>query len=113
MSVECFAGAVIVVILQWDGRACLCSARMQQSTLLFNCVVGLCMPGTLPAKFDSRLCIESLQPDLLRASHAGRTKDGLLLRLRTAEEQLLATYRDEAATDLIQVCMLFACCPMC
>jgi hypothetical protein len=33
---------------------------------------------------------------------AGRAKDGLLSRLRSAEEQLLATFRDEAATDLIQ-----------
>lgn len=35
---------------------------------------------------------------------AGRAKDGLLSRLRIAEEQLLATFRDEAASDLIQAC---------
>ncbi|KAI7838889.1 hypothetical protein COHA_007354 [Chlorella ohadii] len=47
---------------------------------------------------EAALAVEQgLEIDRLR-----RTKDGLLLRLRTAEEQLLATYRDEAATDLIQ-----------
>ena len=55
-------------------------------------------PAAIPACSGNTTCM-----CCLAAVPAVRSKDMLLQRLHTTEQQLLATYRDEASSDLIQV----------